>query len=1111
MVMRGRAVDICDWLRAVGLDHYEQTFRENALDWDVLTQLNGEVLKDLGMPLGDRLRLLKAISLLDGAAGPPAATASPKSVDTSTAGPGAAERRQLTVMFCDLVGYTALAAGLDPEDTREVIRAFQNAVAGEIGRLEGHVAKFMGDGVLAYFGWPRAHEDEAERAVRAGRALVAAVGQLETAGHGRLAVRVGIATGLVVVGDLIGEGSAQEEAVVGETPNLAARLQALAEPGQVVIAEGTRRLVGASFELRDLGDRVLKGIDEPVRVFAVVGEKATESRFEAKSGRSVLAMVGRDPELALLMERWSRAKAGEGQGLLLVGEAGIGKSRITRALLDALSGEPHTRIRYQCSPYHRDSALWPVIQQFFRAAGLASDDPPERRLDKLEALLAAAGEDNGDAAPLIANLIGLDGGERYGALDLTPEVRRVRTLAALVRQLLGLAAKQPVLVVLEDAHWIDPTTLKLIENCLAQTTTARVLILLTTRPDQQPDLSAHAHVTRLTLNRLSRAAAEAIVRRLGGEALPGETLDTIVRRTDGVPLFVEELTKAVLETGEATVPDSLHDSLMARLDRIPEVKEVAQIASCIGREFGSSLLAQVANRSEADLETSLAKLADAEILIRRGNPEERCYLFKHALVRDAAYQSLLRRTRQIYHRQVAELMEANFQEETSVQPELLAHHYSEAGVPDRAIRYWQRAGERANERSAHAEAIAHLNKGLAALALLADSPERASQELALQVPLASALQMMKGHTAPEVEATYNRARELCHQFDGTPELIPVSLGLWRCHITRADLGPARRMSEQLRRLADLDGDPATRVTADFTLGWTTLVSGDFATAEDALSAGIERYRPDQRSASAYRIGHDPGTGCLIYRAMTQWLRGYPDRARAGVADAMRLAETIAHPFSTAHVWLFGAVIAQLMTDLETVEERAAVATAVSTEQRFVLWAAGAEQLQGWALARRGRRREGLERMRNGLAGWNACGARLMVPFYLGCLADIHRVNGQSDEAILVLEDALELAESTGEQWFAAELHRIKGRCLLAQTQTTTCEAEGSFEKARAIASQQGARSLELRAACDLSRLWIGQGERQKALALLAPLHDWFSEGFDTVGLIEAKALIDELG
>ncbi len=572
------------WLEANGFGRFADLFEANEIDREVLLELTDDDLAKLGLPLGPRKKLLKAIAALDQPTEPSPTRSLPEPAPPAMAAPRPdAERRQLTVMFVDLVGSTALSTQLDPEDMREVIRAYQNAVAGEIARFDGHVAKFMGDGVLAYFGYPKAHEDEAERAVRAGLAITAAIGLLNNPAGEALAARVAIATGLVVVGDLVGEGVAQEQAVVGDTPNLAARLQGIAAPGQVVIADATRRLLGSGFELEDLGEHELKGIGEPVPAFAVAGERRVESRFEAMSGPSLLPMVGRGQELALLLERWALAKAGEGQGVLLVGEAGIGKSRISRALLDALVEEEHFRVRYQCSPYHIDSALWPVIQQLNHAAGLETEDPIEARLDKLEALLERAG--GREAAPLIANLLGLDGVARYGPLDLTPQARRARTLHALAEQPLRLATRQPVLVVLEDAHWIDPTTLELIEQCLDRIAKARVLILMTSRPDQQPALAAHPHVTRLTLNRLGRAGVESIVARLGGDHLPSKTINGIIARTDGVPLFVEELTKAVLETGEASIPASLHDSLMARLDRIPDVKALAQIAACIGRDF----------------------------------------------------------------------------------------------------------------------------------------------------------------------------------------------------------------------------------------------------------------------------------------------------------------------------------------------------------------------------------------------------------------------------------------------------------------------------------------------------------------------------------------------
>jgi len=599
-------MDIASWLRACGLERYAEAFVAAEFTVDLLPELTDTDLAALGLPLGPRKAVLRAIR--EGEVKP--AAVPQVAVVTAAASPittSAAERRQLTVMFVDLVGSTALSARLDPEEMGAVLRGYQNAVAGEIARFEGHVAKFMGDGVLAYFGWPVAHEDEAERAVRAGLAIVAAVARV-SGGEAPLACRIGVATRLVVVGELIGEGAAQEQTVVGDTPNLAARLQALAAPGQVVVGEATRRLLGAGFLLDDLGVQALKGIEGAVSAFAVTGERVLASRFEGRA-HGLQPMVGRDQELALPLERWGQAKSGEGQAVLLVGEAGIGKSRITRALLDALRPEPHTRIRYQCSPYHTGSALWPVIQQLEHAARFAADDPPEARLDKLE---QALGRDRAaDVAPLIAHLLGLDGTARYGAMELAPAVLRARTLQARVRQLLALATTQPVLLLVEDAHWADPTTLELIEAWLDAIATAPVLLVLTSRPDHQPALAAHPHVTRLSLNRLGRAGVEAIVARLGGDRLPPATIDTIIARTDGVPLYVEELTKAILETGEAAIPASLHDSLMARLDRTPEVKEIAQIAACIGREFDHALLAAVADRPPVELAAALDKLGTA--------------------------------------------------------------------------------------------------------------------------------------------------------------------------------------------------------------------------------------------------------------------------------------------------------------------------------------------------------------------------------------------------------------------------------------------------------------------------------------------------------------------
>ncbi len=890
-------MDIAVWLQELGLERYAQAFLDNDIAPAVLPELTDQDLKDLGVSLGHRRLLLKSIQgLRDGPVGPPA----PASAPPEPAIRPEAERRQLTVMFVDLVGSTALSARLDPEDMRAVIRAYQDTCAGLIVRFEGFVAKFMGDGVLAYFGWPQAHEDDAERAVRAGLALTEATARLSTPTGEALSARVGIATGLVVVGDLIGEGAAQEQAVVGDTPNLSARLQGLAAPGQVVIAEATRRLLDAGFELEDLGAQPLKGIALPIAAFAVTGERSTVSRFEAKSGPALLPMIGRDQELALLLERWTQAKAGEGQGVLLVAEAGIGKSRLTRALLDALADEPHARIRYQCSPYHADSALWPVIQQLTRAAGIATDDPTDARLDKLEALLDRAG--GRETAPLIADLLGVDGAARYGPLDLTPLVQRARTMHALAEQLRGLAARQAVLVVLEDAHWIDPTTLELIEQCLDRIAEARVLILLTSRPDQQPALAAHPHVTGLTLNRLGRAGVESIVARLGGDHLPSETINGIIARTDGVPLFVEELTKAVLETGEASIPASLHDSLMARLDRIPDVKALAQIAACIGRDFDFSLLAGVADRREPELVSALNKLAAAELIFRRGIPPAATYSFKHALVQDAAYQSLLRSKRQQLHGRIAKFLEQRFPDTVEAEPELLAHHYTGAGLTAQAIAHWRKAGARAIERSANAEANADFDRGLELLKSLPESHDRAQLELQLLVPLGQAQSVTKGRGSPEAERTYVRAWELCQKVGEATQLFSVFFGLWGRRFVRAEFQAAEELLEQWSSLAERISDPGVlAATTEYMRGGIAYFRGQVVPARTHFEQVLAHHRPREHGSIAVRYGmySEPALACGCWRAESLLLLGHGDQALAQSGASLALARQLGHPPSLA--------------------------------------------------------------------------------------------------------------------------------------------------------------------------------------------------------------------
>jgi class 3 adenylate cyclase/predicted ATPase len=1087
------------WLETLGLGKYAALFAENEITIEVLPELAEADLKELGLPLGPRKLLLKAIGDLVAEPAEP----TPHIDGVHTAMPvGTAERRQLTVMFVDLVGSTALSARLDPEEMGAVLRGYQNAVAGEVARFEGHVAKFMGDGVLGYFGWPVAHEDEAERAVRAGLAIVGAVARL-SGGAAPLACRIGLATGLVVVGELIGEGVAQEQTVVGDTPNLAARLQALAAPGQVVVAESTRRLLGAGFLLDDLGAPALKGIAGAVGAFAVTGERVLASRFEGRA-QGLQPMVGRDQELALLLERWAQAAAGEGQAVLLVGEAGVGKSRISRALLDALGERPHLRIRYQCSPYHTGSALWPAIQQLEHAAGFTTDDPLGTRLDKLEAALG--GERATESTALIARLVGLDGCARYGALDLAPAVLRARTLEALVRQLLQLAATRPVLLLVEDAHWADPTTLELIEAWLDAIATARVLLVLTSRPDNQPALAAHPHVTRLSLNRLGRAGVEAIVARLGGDRLPPATIDAIIARTDGVPLYVEELTKAVLETGETAIPASLHDSLMARLDRTPEVKEIAQIAACIGREFDHALLAAVAERPPVELAAALDKLGTAELVFRRGTPPEARYTFKHALVRDAAYESLLRSRRQAVHRRILEALEG-----AGAADELLALHAREAGLVERAIGYWQLAGGQAIARSAIAEAISHLMNGLELIGLLADTAERRKSELALLSALAPALMAGKGYAAPEVAPTLARARELCLQDRDDAALFPVLWQTWLVHMTRAEHALAEELARDCLALAEAGADDGLLIESEAAVGLSTFYRGRLAEGERFMQRSEARYDPARHGQLSRRFGGiDPAAAVMGYRAWTLWLRGYPERGAQVARQLVTLAEELGQPYTLARGLYWSALFHHLRRDWVTTIDQAEAMTRIADEHGFAMVSTLGPILRASARLERGGDDQPIAALVAGIDRYTRTGARMQQPHLLAMLARAHLKLGQPTEGLAVLAAATTQAEQTDERYLLADLHRQRAECLLAGPRPDATAAAEALDQALAIAREQEARSLELRAARDLARLWAERGERQQALDLLGPFYGWFTEGFDTPDLIESKALLEEL-
>jgi predicted ATPase len=983
----------------------------------------------------------------------------------------------------------------------------------------------MGDGVLVYFGYPNAHEDDAERAVRAGLAVIDAVGRLDI--PERLQVRLGIASGLAVVGDLIGAGAAQERGVVGETPNLAARLQALAAPGTLVISEATRRQIGAWFEMEDLGPQPLAGFGEPRHAWRVAGESAVVSRFEALRGEVLTPFLARDEEIELLLRRWQRAIAGEGQVVLLSGEAGIGKSRLVSVLHDRLAGEAHTRLRYFCSPHHQDSALHPFIVQLERAAGFAREGTVETRLDKLQALLAPASPPVEDLA-LLAELLSLPVELRYPQLTLSPQAKKERTFVALLRQLEWLSARQPVLFICEDLHWIDASSRELLDRTIERSAGIPVLLIATFRPEFVPPWSGLPQVTTMTLTRFDRRAGAAMVKQIaGGEALAAEVAAEIVERADGVPLFVEELTRAVIETGgsnegiektlegalspSTAVPSALHAPLMARLDRLgPGPKEVAQIAAAIGRAFSYQLLAATAARGENDLAVALGRLGDAGLVFARGAPPEATYLFKHALIRDAAHASLLRRRREELHARIAAVLKSDFPNIVETQPELVAQHYTEAGLAAQAIAYWQRAGERAAARSANLEAISHFTTGIELFKSLPETPEHTQQALTLYTALGAALVSAKGLGAPEVEHAYTQAHALCQQVGETPELVPVLFGLRRFYVGRLQLHKAREIDETLLRLAQGAEHPALAVIAHYALGTTWLFFGALPAARLYLEEAIARDTPDQDRAPVLRMGQDPGVGSRIRAALLLWLLGYPEQALARLHEALALAHERPHPYSLADARCWAAYVYQFRRDVPAVHEQAEAAVALSIEQGFPFWAAAGTILRGWALAMQGQGEAGMAEVCQGIAAYRATEAPLLLAYYCTLLAEVSAHLGHPEDGLQALVEAHTLMEQQEERYWEAEVCRLRGVLLLRQPGASPAEAEAWVQRALDVARRQEAKSLELRAAMSLARLWQQQGKSQKASAVLAPIYDWFTEGFDTADLKEAKALLDEL-
>ena len=1117
-------MDVVVWLRGLGLGKYEAAFRDNEIDETVLPSLTAEDLKDLGVGIvGHRRKLLDAIALLRPYTSAKPPTAEAPSTLLPTASQDTAERRQVTVMFSDLVGSTALSARLDPEDLREVISAYQNCVARTVKRFGGYVAKYMGDGVLVYFGYPQAHEDDAERAVRAALELLEAVGALKSASP--LQTRIGIATGLVVIGDLIGSGEAQERGIVGETPNLAARLQAIAGPDTVVLAEGTRKLLGSLFELHDLGPRELKGIAESVRAWAALRASAVESRFEALR-TATTPLVARDEEVALLMRRWEQAKAGDGQIVLVSGEPGIGKSRLAQTMVERLAGEPHIRLRFFCSPHHQDSALYPVIAHLERAAVFRREDTTEQRLDKLEALLAQATNDLDAVARLFADLLSIPTSERYPPLDLTPQKRKEKTLAALVAQVEGLSAREPLLMVYEDIHWSDPTTRESLDLLVERIPHHRILAIITFRPEFSPPWLGRPHVIMLTLNRLPpKRRGEMIAHLTRGKVLPKEIADQIVDRTDGVPLFIEELTKSVLESDlvrkEAdryvldgalpplAIPTTLHDLLMARLDRLPGARHVAQIGAAIGREFSYALLLAVCRLPEDELQTGLTRLVASELMFQRGVPPDAVYTFKHALVQDAAYSNLLRSARKELHAEIGKVLETHFSEMVDSQPELLAQHYADAGLIEKSVAYWGRAGQRSAARSAMAEAAAQYQKGLDQLMLLPDDGGRQRRELDLRSALGAVLQALKGLAAPETGIAYARARELWEQLGSPSEFFHVPAGQSIYHMFRGEFDLAQRLDEDLLNLSRQRADSSGLVLGCDSSGRNLMLTGRFGSSRSNLEEGLALYDPTSHRSLVRQIGTHPHVTSQAYLGLVLFCLGFPDRALAQSSAAIDEARSLLHPPSFAVSLSMGSRVVSLRGDAATLDEWSDQLVAVTTEQGFPYYRALGTIYRGWVEVANGNVEEGISLLRSGSSASRATGAEVWMSYHIALLARACEIAGQIEECVSLLDDAFQIVARNGTRWLEAELYRHKGQLLLRQ-QGNSETAEELFRKGLSVAEQQGAKLWELRTAVSLAQLRRDRGRKAEARDLLTPVYAWFTEGFDTADLKHAKALLDEL-
>jgi class 3 adenylate cyclase/predicted ATPase len=1110
--------DIAEWLGRHGLGQYAQTFAENKIEYSVLPDLTEDDLKKIGVPLGHRKKLLRAIEALT-AAGPRTGTTTAVSnvteVTPTSGQHREAELRQITVMFCDLAGSTQLSQKLDPEDLQKLLDAYRSACSTAIRRYGGEVARYFGDGVMSFFGWPYAHEDDAVRAVHAALQIVSGVTKIS--GPVTLACRVGVSSGPVLVGDIANSTASWSMDAVGETPNIAARLQTLAAINTVLISESTRRLVSAVFDLQDLGLQELKGVTEAVHVYRVLAAKSADSRFEAAHSGSLTPLIGRSSELSLLLDRWKKVKEGDGQVILLSGIPGVGKSRLLHELKSHIQHEPHIFLHYQCSPYHGQSAFFPVIEQIEKAAQLTAREADADKIAKLKAYLPPLTNNSVEPVLLIANLLSVSTESHHELLELTPQQIKNKTISTLIDTLLAFSLQYPTLCIFEDAHWVDPSTLELLELIISRIGHARVLLIVSCRPEFRPTWLAHANITTHSLTRLSQSEVKIMIRDLlRGGSIPQQLVDQIIEKADGVPLFIEELTSSTLsgplretlgrteQAASLRVPETLSDALMERLDRVAPSRRIAQIAAVIGREFSYDLLSATARIDEEDIQSAISLLEQADVIYRVSISPFVRFAFKHVLLRDAIYDSLLRSKRQQIHADIAAILEHDFSKLVENQPEVLAFHYQEASNHQLAIRYWFKSGQRALARSANVEAIANFRKALQLLNALPETPERTKQEIDIQLALGIPLIAVQGYAAAETREAFSRARSLCLRLGNIPEYYQALFGVWGNLWMSGKNSEALHMAEEFLSRSRALSDPVPLMVAHRVMGSTLLTIGEFQSSanhfEEAIRLSVSRGK--QPLYNLYMV--EPQVASLLLLSWDLWFLGYPDQSLSRVSEALALAQDLGQPYTVAFAHYMTSVVHLLRGDAARALKSAERSFEMSQEQRFSLYVTLSRISRGRALGDLGRLGEARAEIELGIDEARRSGVGYMLPMMESWLAEVHAKAGENETALSIVEETLSnIGDVTGRAW-EAELHRQRAQILVALNPSKVREAESCLKKSIEVARGQAAKSLELRAATSLAELWRTQGRLDDARALLEPICRWFDEGAETADLRRAR-------